>query len=118
MPEKPHRDIQRLTSHMDIAVTLLQMLGASNDIGDYAFGRNLFDESPRDFVVVSDWHSIAVVAENFKYRIPYTSRGIENYKPTHRNDSAFANAAAGRSEIEKHRKIILEAVRNLTKFAR
>jgi membrane-anchored protein YejM (alkaline phosphatase superfamily) len=86
MPGKPHRDIQRITSHMDIAVTLLQMLGASNDVSDYALGRNLFDESPRDFVVISDWHSIAVVSDDFKYRIPYISRSIENYKPTHRND--------------------------------
>jgi membrane-anchored protein YejM (alkaline phosphatase superfamily) len=54
MPGKPHRDIQRITRHIDIAVMLLQMLGASNDIGDYALGRNLIDESPRDFVVISD----------------------------------------------------------------
>jgi uncharacterized protein len=118
MPGKPHRDIQRITSHMDIAVTLLQMLGASNDIGDYALGRNLFDESPRDFVVVSDWHSIAVVADDFKYRIPYTSRGRENYKPAHRNDRMFASSAVERTEIEEHQKIILEAARNLTKFAK
>lgn len=118
MPGQPHRDIQRITSHMDIAVTLMQMLGASNDIGDYAFGRNLFDESPRDFVVVSDWHSIAVVADDFKYRIPYTSRGIENYKPTHREDNVFANSAEERAAIEQHQKIILEAARNLTNFAK
>jgi uncharacterized protein len=118
MPGKPHRDIQRITSHMDIAVTLMQVLGASNDTADYALGRNLFDESPRDFVVVSDWRSIAVVSVDFKYRIPYTSRGMENYKPVHRDDSMFASSAVERMEIEEHRKIILEAARNLTKFAR
>jgi uncharacterized protein len=118
MPGKPHRDIQRITSHMDIAVTPLQMLEASNDTADYALGRNLFDESPRDFVVVSDWHSIAVVADDFKYRIPYASRGMENYKPARRDDSVFASSAVERTEIEEHQKIILEAARNITKFAR
>lgn len=118
MPGEPHREITRLTSHMDIAVTLLQLLGASNDVGDYAFGRNLFDETPRDFIVVSDWHSIAVVADNFKYRIPYTSRGIENFKPTRRDDSAFASSDEARTAIEQHQKQILEAARNITKFAK
>ncbi len=99
-------------------MTPLQMLEASNDTADYALGRNLFDESPRDFVVVSDWHSIAVVADDFKYRIPYASRGMENYKPARRDDSVFASSAVERTEIEEHQKIILEAARNITKFAR
>ncbi|MDB6063728.1 MAG: inner rane hydrolase [Verrucomicrobiaceae bacterium] len=118
MPGEAPRTIERTTSHMDIAVTLMQLLGASNDIGDYALGRNLLDESPRDFIVISDWHSINVNAGDFKYRIPYTSRGIENYKPTHRDDSPFASSEEERLAIEKNQKVILEAVKNISKFAK
>jgi membrane-anchored protein YejM (alkaline phosphatase superfamily) len=133
MPGKPPQAIERTTSHMDIAVTLLQMLGASNDVDDYAQGRNLFDDNslpdkdnsspdknnpPRDFIVMSDWHSIGIKSADFKYRIPYTSRGMENYHPTHSDDSPYANAGAERDAIAEHQKIILDAVRNITRFAK
>lgn len=118
LPGETPRVIERTTNHIDIAVTLMQLLGASNDVGDYALGRNLLDETPRDFIVVSDWHSISVLADDFKYRIPYTSRGIENFHPTYRNDSPFASNEAERQAIEKNQKAILEAVRNINKFAK
>jgi membrane-anchored protein YejM (alkaline phosphatase superfamily) len=118
LPGESPRVIERTTNHIDIAVTLMQLLGASNDVGDYALGRNLLDESPRDFIVVSDWHSISVLADDFKYRIPYTSRGIENFHPTHRDDSPFASNETERLAIEKNQKVILEAVRNISKFAK
>ena len=127
MPGMAPQAIERMTSHMDIAVTLLQLLGASNAVSDYALGRNLFDadaspndknQNPRDFIVVSDWHSIGIKAADFKYRIPYTSRGMENYRPTRGDDSVFANSDAERDAIAQHQKIILDAVRNIAKFAK
>jgi hypothetical protein len=118
MPGETPRAIEHTTSHMDIAVTLMQLLGASNDIGDYALGRNLFDTQARDFIVISDWHSIAIKTADFKYRIPYTSRGLENYRPTRSDDSAYPDRDAERDAIEQHQKSILEAVRNLALFAK
>lgn len=118
LPGETPRAIARTTSHLDIAVTLMQLLGASNDVGDYALGRNLLDESPRDFIVVSDWHSISVMPENFKYRIPYVSRGMENFHPTQGDDSAFASSEDERAAIEKNQKVILEAARNINRFAK
>jgi len=123
MPGMAPQTIERTTNHMDIAVTLLQLLGASNDVGDYALGRNLFDtasvtKNPREFIVVSDWHSIGVKSADFKYRNPYTSRGMENYRPTRGDDGTFSNSDAERDAIAQHHKIILEAIRNITKFAK
>ena len=127
MPGMAPQAIERTTSHLDIAVTLMQLLGASNDVSDYALGRNLFDadaspsdknENPRDFIVVSDWHSIGIKAADFKYRIPYTSQGMENYRPTRSDDSSFANSDTERDAIVQHQKIILDAVRNIAKFAK
>lgn len=121
MPGMEHHSIERTTSHMDIAVTLMQMLGASNDVSDYALGRNLFDadeNNPRDFIAISDWHSVGIKAADFKYRVPYTSRGMENYKPTRGDDSAFANSDAEREALAKHQQIVLAAVRNITRFAK
>ncbi|HET8711330.1 MAG TPA: sulfatase-like hydrolase/transferase [Spongiibacteraceae bacterium] len=121
MPGMVPHTIERTTSHMDIAVTLMQMLGASNDVSDYALGRNLFDDDsahPRDFITISDWHSVGIKAADFKYRVPYTSRGMENYKPTHSDDSAFSDSEAERDVLARHQQIILAAVRNITRFAK
>jgi len=118
LPGMAPQRIERTTSHMDIAVTLLQLLGASNPVGDYALGRNLFDDSARAAIVVSDWHSIGINAADFKYRIPYASRGVENYRPTRGDDRPFANRDAERCAIAQHRQLVLDAARNITRFAR
>ncbi len=125
MPGQPSQVIERPTSHMDIAVTLMQMLGASNPIEDYALGENLFDvdaasksKTPREFIVISDWHSIGINAQNFKYRIPYASKGVENYRATFGDDSAFPDREAERAAIAEHQKMILDAVRNISRFSK
>lgn len=121
----PHKN-ERTTSHMDIAVTLMQLLGASNDIGDYALGRNLFEDKKniddkhksRDFIVISDWHSIGIKAIDFKYRIPYTNRVTDNFRPTRGDDSPLKDGESERAAIARHQQVILEAVRNISKFAK
>jgi len=69
LPGEPHRVVSALGSHVDIATTLLQALGAPQDPASYSLGRHLLDNSPRDYIVSSDWHSIAVISADLKYRI-------------------------------------------------
>jgi len=117
MPGRIPAVIDRPTNHVDIAVTLLQMLGAANPTGDYALGRNLFDDGERGVIVSSDWHSIGVMAKDLKYRIPYNNRGLENYQPTDRGDKVYPKALA-QQMLDRHRSDILEAIRNSSRFAR
>jgi len=117
MPGRAPAQIDRPTNHIDIAVTLMQLLGATNPVGDYALGRNLFDDSARNAIVSSDWHSLSVMTSDLKYRIPYNNRGLDNYPPTDRKDTVYPTQQA-RVVLDAHRADILEAIRNSSRFAR
>lgn len=115
MPGQEHRVINDVSSHLDIGTTLLQLLGAPGDVDTYSLGRNLFDIAKRTFVVSSDWHSISVITNDMKYRIPYTNRGIEQWDPTDRADRPFsANETA--VVLSKNNELVLDAIKNTSKF--
>ena len=115
IPGTPHQTIEGITSHVDIATTLMQRLGASGDTANYSSGRNLLDPSPRSFVVSSDWHSMAFISGEMKYRIPYANRGLEQWQPTGTDDSPFATEAASLL-VNKNRQLILDAIRECSRF--
>lgn len=116
VPGTPHQTIERVTSHLDIATTLMQRLGADGETANYSSGRNLLDPAPRSFVVSSDWHSIAFISGDMKYRIPYANRSLEQWQPTGPDDSSLPDEAASLA-ISKNRSQILEAMKECTRFA-
>ncbi len=116
LPKESPAIVDRLTSHVDIATTLLQRLGAGNDTGGWTLGQNLLSTAARPYIVLSDWHSIAVLTPELKYRIPYLSRsGADYWAPTDQADVELSS-----SEIElrtqRHRSDILEAMAHCTAF--
>ena len=117
MPGMAHADINRMTSHMDIGTTLLQQLGAPAETKSYSLGRNLFDESPRPYIVVSDWHSISVRTDSMKYRIPYTNRGTDHWQPTTPEDGVLSESDAARV-LTENRSTILDAIQNCSLFSK
>lgn len=53
--------IEYLTSHLDIAPTLLKdLLDCQNDAADFSNGTSLFDPSPRVRLVSASWDQIAL----------------------------------------------------------
>lgn len=115
-PGTDHQEIDGLTSHVDIATTLLQRLGASGEAANYSSGRNLLDRTPRDFIVSSDWHSIAYISDDMKYRIPYTNRGFEQWQPTAVDDSPLAQDVAA-VVAGRNRQLILQAMKECSRFS-
>ena len=115
MPGMPHADIDRVTSHLDVGTTLLQTLGAPKDATTYSLGRSLFDTTTRPYVVSSDWHSISVITDDMKYRIPYDNRGVDHWAPTRMNDTPYSSQEAA-AVLTAKRALILEAIRDCTKF--
>lgn len=83
-PGKEGEEITYLTTHYDIVPTLMQnALSCANAPEDYSIGQNLFDASPRPFVVISSYNKKAVregdklsVIDNYGY--------LENYDDEYR----------------------------------
>lgn len=117
MPGMTHHEIDRVTSHMDIGTTLLQLLGAPADAESYTLGRNLFDKSSRPYIVSSDWHSIDIITADMKYRIPYNNRGHDHWQPTKLDDTSYSSSDSA-SILEKNRNLIIDAIKNSSKFSR
>lgn len=117
IPGKTPAVINRPTSHLDIATTLLQTLGALNPVGDYSQGRHLFDERSRPYLAISDWHSIGIVTPDLKYRIPYLNRGLDFWSPTDPGDRSLPDNEAQRL-IAANQKFILDAIANCSRFFR
>jgi len=115
IPKLPHQEINRVTSHLDVGTTLLQMVGAPQDTKLYSLGTNMITPSDRKFVVSSDWHSISVMTDDMKYRIPYVSKGFDHWQPSDRQDKELTGDATEKL-MKENQSFILEAIKNCSKF--
>lgn len=61
-PGKVATTYSHRTSHLDVSVSLLQdLLGVSSNPSDYSSGRNLFNESPRRWIIAGDSRELALI---------------------------------------------------------
>lgn len=108
---------EQLTSHMDLGTTLLRELGAPRDGSSYTLGQHLLDDTARDYLVVSDWHSVGLVMPTFKYRIPYLmTTGTNQWDPTDRHDAELGEAQA-EVLLRDHRELLLQAMAACSLFS-
>jgi hypothetical protein len=66
LPGKGSRSIDSITSHLDIAPTLLELMGSSKIHDNHSIGRSLlsdFEES-RNFIVSSGWGESAIITKD------------------------------------------------------
>lgn len=67
---------ERPTSHLDIASTILERLGASPAVRPrWCLGRNLFDPDPERNPVVSGWSHVGILAPDGVYRVRMGGHG-------------------------------------------
>nr|QGT50677.1 choline-sulfatase [uncultured Elusimicrobia bacterium] len=97
-PGKNGQEMNYRTSHYDIVPTLMQnALACANPADDYSLGQDLFDDTPRPFVMISSYTKKAVregdkisVLDNYGYLENYD----ENYQKTETGISPQALSAA------------------------
>lgn len=73
VPGRAPEVVTRLTSHVDLPVTLLRHMGVENDPADYTVGRDLFTGEPRRYTIVSDWDTIVYVDDRTIAEFPLAS---------------------------------------------
>lgn len=117
LPGQAPAVVDRLTSHIDIATTLLQALGAPADTTAYSLGNSLLDEAAHDYLVVSDWHSIGVMTGDLKYRIPYLATTGTNYWAPTDHDDHLLDEEGARKLTTRHRAKLLAAMADCSLFS-
>lgn len=104
------------TSHLDVASTLLPILGARGEPATYTLGNSLLDTSVERNLVISDWHSVSIVTPELKYRIPYLNvSGVDSWAPTDASDTPLPEEEAS-GLVDRYRSLILQIMGNCTKF--
>ncbi len=103
----------RITSHLDIAPTLLPLLGIVNPASDYCLGHNLLSNYKRRYTVIGDWSRIAYVTRDYKVIIPFKRAGFSRTRITTRNDWEIKDT---RTFLAEHTDIIPRLMRELSLF--
>ncbi len=96
-PGRRPETVDRLTSHHDLAPTLLGKLGARNAPADYSVGRDIFTHAGHRYVISSGWDDAAYIDGSLTCVFPTQSHsGLSmdvrdaRYKPAPDADAALA----------------------------
>ena len=103
----------QMTSHLDIAPTLLPLLGVTNPASDYCLGHNLLSSYKRRYTVIADWSRVAYVTKDYKIIIPYKRAGFIQTRVTTRDDQEIKDT---RAFLTEHKDIIPRLMRELSLF--
>ncbi|MCD6186452.1 MAG: sulfatase-like hydrolase/transferase [Deltaproteobacteria bacterium] len=103
----------RITSHLDVAPTLLSLLGVTNPASDYSLGHNLLSNYQRQFTIIGDWSRVAYVGQDYKLVIPFKRAGFIQPEITTRDDVEKKDF---RRFLGTHKEIIPTLMANLSLF--
>jgi len=73
VPGKKPQEITTMTSHVDLAPTLLTLLGNTTPPSTYSHGIDLFSPSQRTSILCSDWGHLALVTDAYRIIMPGAS---------------------------------------------
>ena len=83
--------VDRITSHLDVAPTLLDALGVANPPSEYSLGQSLLAaDPPRRYVLVSDWSRVAYVDRDAKATFPTRRMTFFQHEVADRHDAPVA----------------------------
>ncbi|HTO53251.1 MAG TPA: sulfatase-like hydrolase/transferase [Myxococcota bacterium] len=116
VPGEPPRDVERMTSHLDLPATILRLLGVSNPPSDYSLGYDLLNGPGRSFTVVSGWDDLAYVDVDHKIVLPIGRIELSRRKVTSRDDGELPPRQPNLAEEDHSR--VLDLLRDLTRFGR
>ena len=113
VPGVEHREIKRMTSHLDLPATILPLLGVENPASTYSLGYNLLGKEKRSFTIICDWSRIAYVDHEYKAIFPFSTKSLDKSYLTTKDDKPLADS----EQFWKSRqKTMVEILHNLKIF--
>jgi len=115
LPHKGHKEIKKMTSHLDVATTLLKILGVKNPASDYSNGMNMLDENfTREFTFAANWSKNAILTNRYVY--VFSNKPNEIFKKEIRESDNYKRVKEG-NELQKQ-KLILKVLEQNRRFVR
>jgi len=94
VPGRTPERIDRLTSHLDVPATLLELAGARGPASDYSFGQSLLGGAERAYGLVSDWSQVVYVDTSRKVSFPMRLSAFFRQEVTDRHDAPVTDRDA------------------------
>ena len=111
LPNNHHKRVDKLTSHLDIAPTLLSMLGVKNRSEDYSCGKDIFSKDyNRSYCYIAKWNKNAILTK--KYIYIYSNLPNEIFKNEIRDTKSY-NIVKTK---DKNEKILLKVLEENRRF--
>jgi membrane-anchored protein YejM (alkaline phosphatase superfamily) len=113
LPGEPAREIQRLTSHVDVVPTILERIGATNPASDYSQGISLSAPTGPSSLIVAAWREAAVIRPDRTVVF-----GLTEYAPFRRvYDRDYRLVTRAEASGEKS-SVLEEVARRMSEFSR
>ncbi len=107
----------KLTSHMDIAATLMPRLGVINPPHDYTVGIDLLSAQQHEHITLSDWSRMGYVDQSIKITLPMNMKGIGSGKVTGPRDEP-RSAESARQAFEHEQPHLVQMMQEFGQFRR
>ncbi|MBI2379174.1 MAG: sulfatase-like hydrolase/transferase [Gammaproteobacteria bacterium] len=105
--------IDSLSSHLDIAATLMPLLGVQSPAEDYSLGQSLLTGPERTHTVLADWNRIAYQDARYKLVFPLKSGTHTPNAVTDPNDRPVADPGAMQARYQGE---MMQVLKELTRF--
>jgi hypothetical protein len=105
--------VEKMTSHLDIAPTLLPFLGIKNPPEDYSLGYNLLSDQQRPYTVISDWSRICYVDPRYKLSIHLNTSETFRNDLTTKDDVPVGDVG---EFMKTHQQTLVRLMRELGRF--
>lgn len=115
VPGKGPGRIERMTSHLDLAPTLMQMLGTKNDPDDYTLGNPLFASSDDPHVIACGWKQSALVDENGWVIFGTESNNVLDFEIY---DADYVEVKDTRAAMSARTAEVARAIKNMRAFSK
>lgn len=115
IPGLKNKRISKITSHIDIAPTLLLLIGCDTEPQFYSNGINIFSNENKDYTFAFNWYDGAIVTKDFRIIIPLTTEktGLIEIK----RGSDYKNIE-DKDLIKKYNNALIELTQGIGKFLR
>jgi membrane-anchored protein YejM (alkaline phosphatase superfamily) len=111
-PGQSPREVNSITSHLDIPATLMDLLGVTNPSRDYSDGIDLLAGTERKYTVISGWDTIAYVDNEDKAIFPMNVLGDQIV--TTKADVEVKNPDGF---YQKHQPVLIQVMKDMSQFS-
>ena len=105
--------VDRMTSHLDLAPTVMTLLGVTNPPEDYSLGYDLLGPVSREFTIFSGWDHIAYGDGRVKADLPLKAWDVVHRRITTMDDGPLPSKGAF---WEQNRPALLKVLKDLGRF--